>query len=178
MGRELLNPLERRRPLLFSLPGILFQPFACALKVRHVNDVVPVENGPRAMAADLLGHAVLDAGALHVSHGGPPQVMEEQAGQSGACAGVRPAIEVIVHRATMRSVENPSAASRAGLALTLQPRKSHIGRPWSGDGIGGTGTRPNQDSRDAASRHQPAVARAGFSPPAGCASPTTDATRL
>jgi hypothetical protein len=51
--------------------------------------------------------------------------------------------------------------------LWLIYRGSHTGRPWSGDVIGGTGTRPNQDSRDATRSHHRVVARASFSTPAG-----------
>ncbi len=111
------------------MPCILFQPFACILKVRHVDDVVPLENGPRAVAADLRGHAVLDAGALHVAHGRSPQVMEEQPGHSGPLAGFRPAVSGDCPPEDHVPRETPTGSqpdrSRVGArASAAYPRKS------------------------------------------------------
>src|SRR3954449_6263876 len=73
----LFDALQRRRSLLLSLPGVLLEPFAGTDQVGLIHDVVPVEDGTRAVAADLHGHSVPHASALHVAHRGSPQIMEE-----------------------------------------------------------------------------------------------------
>jgi hypothetical protein len=111
-------------PLQFcplALDEVRLELLAGVLDVTLIHDVLAVKHRAGPVTADFHRHFILEARSLHVPHCGSAQVVEEQARNAGALAGLRPAIEMISHGPIPGAIEYPWIRRRPVRILNPEP---------------------------------------------------------